>query len=213
MSCFQNWDIQCGVDSNIISNEEICGNNSSNNKIWWRPMPSDGTSLAIKQEINIRRLLRSLHALFWRPDEFLTRFWQKICEEDHPQTTHGILIISKQASQSYKGNELNCCWIAVGLNQNLDIVLYWAKRNLRSSSFRFASSFFIGYHILHQFKHLSTLENITTLCFPNICIIFPVKAYFDYITKPFVKINNIFSIGACCCPCSVRKIVATLKFK
>ena len=123
----------------------------------------------------------------------------------------GFSLYLNSSSQSYKGNELNCCWIAVGLKcpQNLDIVLYWAKRNLRSSSFRFASSFFIGYHILHQFKHLSTLENITTLCFPNICIISPLKAYFDYITKPFVKINNIFSIGACYCPCSVRKIVAT----
>ena len=117
----------------------------------------------------------------------------------------GFSLYLNSSSQSYKGNELNCCWIAVGLNQNLDIVLYWAKRNLRSSSFRFASSFFIGYHILHQFKHLSTLENITTLCFPNICIISPLKAYFDYITKPLVKINNIFSIG----PCSVRKIVVT----
>ena len=169
MSCFQNWDIQCGVDSNIISNEEGCGNNSSNDKIWWRPLPSDGTSLAIKQEINIRRLLRSLHAFFWHPD--------KKCP------------------------------------QNLDIILYWAERNLQSSPFRFANSFFIGYHILHLFKHLSTLENITTLRFPNICINSPWKAYFDYITRPFVKINNIFSIGACYFPCSIRKIVATLKFK
>ena len=119
------------------------------------------------------------------------------------------------SSQSYKGNDMNYCWIVVGLkcHQNPDIVRYWTKRNLWSSSFRFANSFFIGYHILHQFKHLSTLENITTLCFPNICIISPLKAYFDYITKPFVKINDIFSIGVCCCPCSVRKIVVTLKFK
>ena len=81
------------------------------------------------------------------------------------------------SSQSYKGNELNCCWIAVGLKcpQNLDIVLYWAKRNLRSSSFRFASSFFIGYHILHQFKHLSILENITTLCFLIFVLSLPWK--------------------------------------
>ena len=114
-------------------------------------------------------------------------------------------------SQSYKGNELNYSWIVVGLkcHQNPDIVRYWTKRNLWSSSFRFANSFFIGYHILHQFKHLSTLENITTLCFPNICIISPLKAYFDYITRPFLEINNIFSIGACYCPCSARKIVAT----
>ena len=115
------------------------------------------------------------------------------------------------SSQSYKGNDMNYCWIVVGLkcHQNPDIVRYWTKRNLWSSSFRFANSFFIGYHILHQFKHLSTLENITTLCFPNICIISPLKAYFDYITKPFVEINNIFSIGACYCPCSAGKIVAT----
>ena len=127
----------------------------------------------------------------------------------------GFSLYLNSSSQSYKGNDMNYCWIAVGLkcHQNPNIVRYRTKWNLRSSFFGFASSFFIGYHILHQLKHLSTLENITTLCFPNICIIFPVKAYFDYITKPFVKINNIFSIGACCCPCSVRKIVATLKFK
>ena len=54
------------VDSNIISNEEVCGDNSSNNKIWWRPLRSDGTSedkvaviLAIKQNINNRVLIRS----------------------------------------------------------------------------------------------------------------------------------------------------------
>ena len=81
------------------------------------------------------------------------------------------------SSQSYKGNELNCCWIAVGLkcHQNPNIVRYWTKRNLWSSSFRFASSFFIGYHILHQFKHLSTLENITTLCFLIFVLSLPWK--------------------------------------
>ena len=127
----------------------------------------------------------------------------------------GFSLYLNSSSQSYKGNDMNYCWIVVGLkcHQNPDIVRYWTKRNLWSSSFRFANSFFIGYHILHQFKHLSTLENITTLCFPNICIISPLKAYFDYITKPFAKINNIFSIGVCCCPCSVREIVVTLKFK
>ena len=73
-----------GVDSNIISNEEICEDNSPNNKIWWRPLPSDGTSedmvavvLAIKQKNFIGRLLRSLHALFCHPDKFLTRFDKK----------------------------------------------------------------------------------------------------------------------------------------
>ena len=76
------------------------------------------------------------------------------------------------------------------------------------SSLRFASSFVIGCHILHLFKHLSTLENITTLSFPSICIISPLKAYFGYITKPFVTNNNIFIIGPCCCPCSLGKIVA-----
>ena len=123
----------------------------------------------------------------------------------------GFSLYLNSSSQSYKGNDMNYCWIAVGLkcHQNPNIVRYWTKRNLWSSSFRFANSFFIGYHILHQFKHLSTLENITTLCFPNICIIFPEKAYFDYIIKPFVKINNIFIIGPFYCPCSARKIVAT----
>ena len=47
-----------------------------------------------------------------------------------------------------------------------------------------------------------TLENITTLSFPNICIISSFKAYFDYITKPFVTINNISITGPCYCPCS-----------
>ena len=48
------------------------------------------------------------------------------------------------------------------------------------------AEFFISYHILHLFKHISTLENITTSSSPYICIISPSKAYFDYITKPFV---------------------------
>ena len=137
MNCVQNWDVhpwklkKCGVDSNIISNEEICGNNSSNDKIWWRPLPSDGTSLAIKLKINIRKLLRNLHALFWRPDEFLTRFWQKICEEDHPQTTHGILIISKQLKSVLEWERyellLNCCWVEMSSESQHRAVLNKTK--------------------------------------------------------------------------------------
>ena len=53
-----------------------------------------------------------------------------------------------------------------------------------------ASNFFISYDILHQMKHLLTLEYITTLSFPNI-----LKTYFDYITELFVTINNNFIIG------------------
>ena len=50
MSCHQNKNIHMWqlkkweVNSNIISNEEICGDNSSNKKIWWRRLPGDGTS-------------------------------------------------------------------------------------------------------------------------------------------------------------------------
>ena len=64
MSRYQNKNIHMWqlkkweVDSNIISNEEICGDNSSNKKIWWRRLPGDGISkdmvtviLAIKQNL------------------------------------------------------------------------------------------------------------------------------------------------------------------
>ena len=47
------------------------------------------------------------------------------------------------------------------------------------------------------------------LSFHNICIISPLKAYVDYITKPFVTISNIFIKEPCCCPYSVGKIIAT----
>ena len=50
-------------------------------------MPGDGTSedmvaviLAVKQKINIRKLLRSVYALFWHSDQFLTRFDKKIAK-------------------------------------------------------------------------------------------------------------------------------------
>ena len=33
------------------------------------------------------------------------------------------------------------------------------------------------------------------LSFPNICIISPLKAYFDYVAKPFVTINKISISG------------------
>ena len=45
-----------------------------------------------------------------------------------------------------------------------------------------------------------TLVNINMLSFPNICIISPLKAYFDYVAKPFVTINKISIVGPCCCP-------------
>ena len=108
----------------LNESEEICRDNSSNNKIWWCPLPGDGTSedmvavmLAIKQKINIKRLLRSAHALFRHSDKFLlvltkneqgmkacihsssiliSSFWQKMCEEDRLQITDGILNVSKQ---------------------------------------------------------------------------------------------------------------------
>ena len=55
------WQLEDGeVDSKIRGNEEIWRDNSKN-KIWWRPLPGDGTSedmdaviLARKQKINIR---------------------------------------------------------------------------------------------------------------------------------------------------------------
>ena len=116
-------------------------------------------------------------------------------------------------TQSLYLNSLNqsymIIWIADVLksHQNPNIMLLRTTKCWQSS-LRFASSLVIGCHILHLFKHLSTLENITTLSFPCICIISPLKAYFGYITKPFVTNNNIFIIGPCCCPCSLGKIVA-----
>ena len=49
-------------------------------------------------------------------------------------------------------------------------------------------------------------RQITYISFPNICIISPLKAYFDYISKPFVTRNKIFIIGPFYCPCSVVNI-------
>ena len=107
MNYVQNWNIHLWqlkkweVDSNIKSNEEICGGNSSNNKIWWRRLPGDGTSedmvsviLARKQEIKIRISFRSFHS---SGNLIVPRsFWRKIHEEDRPKITDRILFISKQ---------------------------------------------------------------------------------------------------------------------
>ena len=126
-----------------------------------------------------------MHALFCHPDKFLTRFDKKICGEDRPQITDWILIISKQLE-------------SVPLKRKKWYMLLW-KRNRRvllgslvvSSS---AITFF-------TYSNISpTLVNINMLSFPNICIISPLKAYFDYVAKPFVTINKISIVGPCCCP-------------
>ena len=126
-----------------------------------------------------------MHALFCHPDKFLIRFDKKICGEDRPQITDGILIISKQLE-------------SVPLKRKIWYMLFW-KRNRRillgsqvvSSS---AITFF-------TYSNISpTLVNINMLSFPNICIISPLKAYFDYVAKPFVTINKISIVGPCCCP-------------
>ena len=101
------------------------------------------------------------------------------------------------SSQSHKGNDMNCCWVK------------------KSSEFSYVA-------VLKTTKSLaitfSTHSNICQLWrislrypFPNICINSPVKAYFDYVRKPFqvVTINNICIIGPSCCTFSVGKIVAT----
>ena len=115
-----------------------------------------------------------MHALFCHPDKFVTRFDKKICGEDRPQITDWILIISKQLE-------------SVPLKRKKWYMLLW-KRNRRvllgslvvSSS---AITFF-------TYSNISpTLVNINMLSFPNICIISPLKAHFDYVAKPFVTIN------------------------
>ena len=101
------------------------------------------------------------------------------------------------SSQSHKGNDMNCCCVK------------------KSSEFSYVA-------VLKTTKSLaitfSTHSNICQLWrislrypFPNICINSPVKAYFDYVRKPFqvVTINNICIIGPSCCTFSVGKIVAT----
>ena len=156
------------------------------------------------QEITME-LAHTFLASWWVPYSF----WQKICEKHRPRMTDRMILLYLNSwSQSYKGNDMNCCCVEKS-SEFRHRTWYKTKRNCWSSSFRFASSFFIGYHIRHLFKYLSTLKNITTLCFPHICINSPLKAYFDYIKKPFVTINNIFIIGPCCCPWSVTKSVAT----
>ena len=92
---------------------------------------------------------------------------------------------------------MNCCCVEKSSESRYHTVLN--KKKSWVEFFRFASSFFNGCYILHLLKQLSTLENIATLSFPHICINYPLKAYFDYIKKPFVTINNIFIIGPCCC--------------
>ena len=101
------------------------------------------------------------------------------------------------SSQSHKGNDMNCCCVK------------------KSSEFSYVA-------VLKTTKSLaitfSTHSNICQLWrislrypFPNICINSPVKAYFDYVRKPFqvVTINNICIIRPSCCTFSVGKIVAT----
>ena len=101
------------------------------------------------------------------------------------------------SSQSHKGNDMNCCCVK------------------KSSEFSYVA-------VLKTTKSLaitfSTHSNICQLWrisirnpFPNICINSPVKAYFDYVRKPFqvVTMNNICIIGPSCCTFSVGKIVAT----
>ena len=90
----------------------------------------------------------------------------------------GFLLYLNSSNQSHKGNDMNCCRVEKLSQSRYHTVLNKTKR--WQSSLRFTSSFFIGYHILRLLKHLSTLENITTLSLPNTCIIFALKAYFGY---------------------------------
>ena len=119
----------------------------------------------------------------------------------------GFSLYLNSSSQSYKGNELNCCWVEMSSKSRHRSVLSKTK-----SSVEF---FQVCKQFLYWLSHSSPIQTFVNfgeyyyVMFPNICIISPLKAYFDYFTKPLVKINNIFSIGPCYCPCSVRKIVAT----
>ena len=90
----------------------------------------------------------------------------------------GFLLYLNSSNQSHQGNDMNCCRVEKLSQSRYPTVLNKTKR--WQSSLRFTSSFFIGYHILRLLKHLSTLENITTLSLPNTCIIFALKAYFGY---------------------------------
>ena len=58
-----------------------------------------------------------------------------------------------------------------------------------------------------------TLVNINMLSFPNICITSPLKAYFDYVAKPFVTINKISIVGPCCFPnCRYLNLITLVEF-
>ena len=73
----------------LNESEEICRDNSSNNKIWWCPLPGDGTSedmvavmLAIKQKINIKRFSyweARMHSSGILISSY--SFWQKMSKE------------------------------------------------------------------------------------------------------------------------------------
>ena len=135
--------------------------------------------------------------LSWNVHLSLAKWPESVCENP--------ILISKQFKLVPYDN-MNCWCVEKPSESQYHMLLRTTK--CWQSSLRFASSFVIGCHILHLFKHLSTLENITTLSLPSICISSPLKAYFGYITKPFVTNNKIFIIEPCCCPCSLGKIVA-----
>ena len=149
-----------------------------------------GVILAKKQKINIRRLLRSVH-----PNNFLTRFDKDYAKRIARKQLTRFSLYLNSSNQYHKGNDMNCCCV-----EKLAESLY---RTVLKTTKSLAITFFTYSNICQLWRILLYDP------FPNICIISPLKAYFDFITNRFVTMINICIIRSCCCPFSVGKIVAT----
>ena len=108
-----------GTDSSIISNEDIYGDNSLNDKIsmtsltwrWYFSRYGRGDTRN-KAENNYQEITMELAHTFLASWWVSYSIWQKICGEHRPRMTDRMILLYLNSwSQSYKGNDMNCCCV------------------------------------------------------------------------------------------------------